>query len=143
MTLAEIVQSFYTDVWNRGDLAAVPALLEPGFAFRGSLGAVRRGHEEFVEYLTAVRAALGDYRCDILDLVVEPPRAFARMRFSGVHLGPFLGFAPTGQTVDWAGAALFTVGEDGRVADLWVLGDLQALTAQLEAHARQAGTSSR
>ncbi len=78
---------------------------------------------------------LGDYRCDIEALVVEGEQAFARMRFSGRHTGLFMGFAPTGAEIAWAGAALFDT-DDGRIRSLWVLGDLAGLTALLE---RQAG----
>jgi predicted ester cyclase len=66
--------------------------------------------------------------------VTEGERAFARMRFEGIHRVPFLGFAPTGQRVDWAGAALFALKGD-KIADLWVLGDLQGLREQLQRNA--------
>jgi predicted ester cyclase len=33
--------------------------------------------------------------------------------------------------VQWAGAALFTV-VDGKIQDVWVLGDVQGLAAQLK-----------
>ncbi len=131
MDIRELVTSFYAEIWNRGDLSFVPVLLREDFTFRGSLGAERRGHAGFIEYVTTVRGALADYRCDILDLVAEGRRAFARMRFSGVHVGELLGYAPTGKRVEWMGAALFTAGEDGRLADLWVLGDVSALRTQL------------
>jgi len=52
--------------------------------------------------------------------------------FRGRHVGPFLGYAPTGAEVSWTGAALFRV-RHGRIADIWVLGDLNGLLAQLEA----------
>jgi steroid delta-isomerase-like uncharacterized protein len=132
VTIRELVASFYADIWNEGDLSAVPTLLREDFTFRGSLGAERTGHDGFAAYVTMVRGALADYRCDVLDLVAEDQRAFARMRFSGLHVGEFLGFAPTGRRIEWLGAALFTMGEDGRIADLWVLGDVATLTAQLE-----------
>lgn len=135
MRVSELVESFYADVWNRGDLGAIPALLREDFTFRGSLGAERRGHAGLAEYVRQVRGALSGYRCEILDLVAEEPRAFARMRFSGLHVGPFLDFPPTGQRVEWAGAALFTKGDDGRLADLWVLGDVAGLRALLQAQA--------
>jgi hypothetical protein len=38
-----------------------------------------------------VRGSLAEYRCDILDCLSENQRAFARMRFSGRHAGPFRG----------------------------------------------------
>lgn len=139
MTMRDIVASFYADIWNRGDLSFLAALLAEDFTFRGSLGTGARGHAQFAEYVKSVRGALSDYRCDILDLVGEERRAFARMRFSGLHTGHFLGFAPTGKRVEWAGAALFTLGHDGRIADLWVLGDLHGLTAQLRANEAERG----
>lgn len=37
------------------------------------------------------------------------------------------------ERISWAGAAFFTF-RDGRVADLWVLGDLKGLEAQLADH---------
>jgi predicted ester cyclase len=36
----------------------------------------------------------------------------------------------TGRRVSWAGAAFFTFSDD-RIADLWVLGDVDALRRQL------------
>jgi predicted ester cyclase len=92
------------------------------------------GHAAFSAYVDGVTEALADYRCTILDLVIEGERAFARMRFEGIHRAPFLGFAPTGRRVDWAGAALFTLKSD-KIADLWVLGDLQGLREQLQRNA--------
>lgn len=133
MTVKDLVASFYADIWNRGDLSAIPTLLREDFTFRGSLGAERRGHDGFAAYVATVRGALADYRCDVLDLIAEDQRAFARMRFSGRHVGELLGFAPSGRKVEWLGAALFTMGDDGRIGDLWVLGDVAALTAQLAA----------
>ena len=43
----------------------------------------------------------------ILDCVAEEDRAFARMRFSGMHTGLFRGYAPSGKPVHWLGAAWF------------------------------------
>lgn len=125
-----LVRRFYDEVWNRQDLAVIPDLLTPGAAFRGSLGAVRRGHKGFADYVREVTTALGDYRCDVEELVAEDVRVVARMTFSGVHRGDLLGVPPTGRRVSWAGAAFFTFA-DGRVADLWVLGDLTDLHRQL------------
>jgi steroid delta-isomerase-like uncharacterized protein len=135
VNVKDLVASFYADIWNRGDLSFVPKLLRDDFTFRGSLGTERKGHAGFAEYVSMVRGALDDYRCEILDLVTDDLRAFARMRFSGVHVGEFLGYAPSNKRVEWMGAALFTAANDGRIADVWVLGDIQALTSRLQANA--------
>jgi predicted ester cyclase len=134
MTPRDAVQAFYDQVWNRRDKAAIADLLHPDCTFRGSLGPTMTGHAPFAAYVASVTEALGDYRCTILDLVVEGERAFARMQFEGIHRGPFLGFAPTGRRVDWLGAALFTLKGD-KIADLWVLGDLDGLREQLRRNA--------
>jgi len=88
------------------------------------------GYAAFADYVDMVTGALGDYRSTILELVCEGHRAFARMQFEGIHRGLFQGFAPTGRRVDWSGAALFTL-KAGKIADLWVLGDVQGLRDQL------------
>ena len=130
MTPRDAVQAFYDRVWNRGERAAIAELLHPEFTFRGSLGPTMTGHGPFAAYVTMVSEALADYRCTILDLVAEGERAFARMRFEGVNRAPFLGFAPTGRRVAWTGAALFVLKGD-KIADLWVLGDVEGLREQL------------
>ena len=126
----ELVQSFYTHLWNRQDRSRLPALLSDDFTFRGSLGLTKTGPSEFWDYVELVVGALGDYRCDIDDIVVEGDRAFARMTFSGVHRGQFLGVEASGRRISWAGAAMFTAA-NGRLQDLWVLGDVDGLRSQL------------
>ena len=134
MTPRQAVEAFYDRVWNRRDKAAIPELIHADFTFRGSLGPTMTGHAAFSAYVDTVTEALAGYRCTILDVVSEGERAFARMRFEGIHRAPFLGFAPTGRRVAWAGAALFTLKSD-KIADLWVLGDLQGLREQLQRNA--------
>lgn len=133
MSTPALVDAFYARIWNAGDVAAASELLADAFVFRGSLGAELRGRERFLDYVRMVRSALDDYRCDILECVREGDRAFARMRFSGRHVGVFRGFAPTHKPVEWAGAALFRFEHD-RIAELWVLGDLAGLDAMLRAN---------
>ena len=133
MSTPALVDAFYRRIWNAGELDAAFSLLTDTFVFRGSLGAELQGRDAFLDYVRMVRSALGDYRCDILDCVSEGDRAFARMRFSGRHVGEFRGFAPTGTPVHWSGAALFRFDGDA-IAELWVLGDLAGLDAMLRAH---------
>ena len=92
-----------------------------------------RGTDGFENYVRSVRGALTGYHCEILDCVAEKNKAFAKMRFSGVHVAPFRGFQPSGKSVQWLGAALF-VFERNRIDSLWVLGDLASLDAVLQAN---------
>ena len=125
MSIHPLVEAFYSRIWNAGD-EHVENLLTGDFAFRGSLGTEAHGRAEFLDYVRSIRRSLADYRCEILQCVTELPLAFARMRFSGVHVSPFRGFAPTGKRVQWEGAALFTFRQDV-ICELWVLGDTAGL----------------
>lgn len=129
-----LVAAFYERIWNSGEEGAAASLLAEDFAFRGSLGVSTRGREAFLEYVRSIRSSLASYRCEILACVTEGDQAFARMRFSGDHVAPFRGWPPTGRRVAWEGAALFKF-QQGRIATLWVLGDLAGLDAALEAGA--------
>ncbi|HJS74499.1 MAG TPA: GNAT family N-acetyltransferase, partial [Vicinamibacteria bacterium] len=129
--VAQLVRRFYGDIWNRYDRSAKADLLTDDFRFRGSLGRDSVGLEAFAEYVESVHEALGEYRCEIDELVCEGERAFARMTFSGIHRGPLLGHPPTGKRVAWAGAAFFHARGE-KLESLWVLGDLDSLRDQLQ-----------
>jgi len=125
------VIKFYEVLWNAHDREAMPEVLRENFTFRGSLGQHKRGHDGFAEYVDTVHAALDEFRCHIEALVEEGDRVFAKMNFTGIHVGELLEYAPTGKRVSWQGCALFTF--DGElIADAWVLGDLKGLELQLE-----------
>jgi predicted ester cyclase len=100
----------------------------------GHWGRQRLGVTASPSYLDFVHSVISDFRCDIVELVVEQPKAFARMRFSGFHRGELFGFQPTGKPVEWAGATLFTFSRR-QIADLWVLGDVHGLLRLLEQNA--------
>jgi predicted ester cyclase len=130
MTVDELVQVFYGRLWNQIELSVADKILHPEVVFRGSVGVGASGPTGICDYVRMVTTALSDYRCDVETLVVDGSNAAARVRFSGVHRGEFLGYAPTGRRVEWIGAAFF-VEEDGVLRDIWVLGDLTSLRAQL------------
>jgi predicted ester cyclase len=131
----DIVAEFYARIWNAGEEGVAETLLTSDFAFRGSLGTETRGRGPFLEYVRTVRTRLASYRCEVIACVSEGMHAFARMRFSGIHVGELRGFVPTGKPVAWDGAALFTF-RDGAICDLWVLGDLAGLDDALRRNAR-------
>ena len=140
MTPRILVERFYNEVWNQAVESVAWLLLHPQFRFRASLGPEREGPQAFIDYLHAIHAALGAYTCVIEDLVESDRRAAAKMRFCGVHRGPFFGVSPTGRQITWAGAAFFTT--DGRqITALWVLGDIDAVKRQLGSAADASFTS--
>jgi steroid delta-isomerase-like uncharacterized protein len=126
----ELVERFYHQMWNRFDKSLIPVLLTGDVRFRGSLGASKVGHEQFGEYVDFVRTAFPDFTNCVEEVVSEGDRSFVRLTYRGTHRGELFGIAPTGRRVEYAGAALFRF-RGGRIAEVWVLGDLHGLLRQL------------
>jgi steroid delta-isomerase-like uncharacterized protein len=126
----DLVRRFYDEVWNRADERVARDILDADFRFRGSLGPELRGPDGFIVYLRAVHAAVGNFTCTVEELIATDESAAAKMLFHGVHRGKFFGVAATGRAIHWSGAAFFAV-RGGRIASLWVLGDIDGLKRQL------------
>ena len=131
-----LVRRFYDDLWNGFDKGLIPQLLTADVTFRGSLGRHAVGHDAFGDYMDLVLDAFPDFRNIIDELIVDAVgnSAFARLTYRGTHRGALFGVAPTGQVIEYEGAARFEI-RDGRIADIWVLGDLHGLMRQLRAGA--------
>lgn len=126
-----VVRVFYKDLWDKADLSLVAQIFHPDFTFRGSLGPVLVGHQQFSAYVRWLTDTLDDYTSDILELVEEGHRVSGKLRFHGVHRRTLFGEPPTNGRVWWYGAPIFTF--DGPlVRDLWVLGDVYGLRSRLD-----------
>ena len=136
----EVVRAFYQEMWNKADASLAARLMHADATFRGSLGPQLVGPDAVAGYVRSVTTALGGYTCDIEHIIEEDDQIAVRLLFHGFHRGVFMGFAPTGQRVSWAGSAHFTF-RDTLIADVWVLGDLHGLIRQLQRHAGGIGTT--
>ena len=131
MSITRLVERFYGELWNEVNLLAAPEILHPEVWFRGSIGLGASGRTEVCNYISMVTTALSDYRCDVQSVIANGDRAAVKVCFSGIHVGEFLGYQPTGCGVEWMGAGFFASAE-GLLQDIWVLGDMATLKAQLE-----------
>ena len=104
---------------NGGDEgAAVEELFAPRAARR-----VRRLFAEF-------RAAFPDWHEEVVQLVAEGDAVAGRFRYSGTHLGEFLGEAPTGKRME-VEEVFFLRTEEGRFVEFWGLEDSLGRMRQL------------
>ena len=127
----DTVRAFYKEMWDRGDKSLIPNIFHPDFTFHGSLGPTLVGHEQFAGYVDQVTGALGNYTTDILALIEEGNRVSGKMRFHGIHRKEMFGVPPSGRHVWWIGMPIFTF-KGPKVSDLYVLGDVHGLIAQLK-----------
>jgi len=133
MTADALIHRFYDELWNAQAYQLAGEILSPNVRFKGSLDDSKVGIPGFISYAKSVHSSLSDYTCNIEHIVSDRESCACKMRFSGVHLGDFMGFSPTGKTVSWTGAAFFSV-TDSLITEVWVRGDLVGLMAQLESN---------
>ena len=125
-----LVKKFVAEIWNRGEVDLIPQVCSPALRFNGNAGFDKIGHDGLARMVATIRDALDDYHCEIHSMVVENNKAFCRLRFTGKHSGPLLGYEPTGKVVAWMGATEFTC-QNGKILKVWELGDVKSLEEQL------------
>ena len=125
-----LIGRFYDDMWNRFDTSVLAEILVPDIRFRGSLGQERVGFTEFAEYVDLIEAFAPDFHNTVLATITEGDQTVARLSYTGTHRGEIFGVEPSGRVFEYAGAAVFSFGED-RIAEVWVLGDIYGLLEQL------------
>ncbi len=121
-----VIERYYHELWNRWDLAAADEIVSEDIRFRGSLGSTLEGRESFKGYVETVRAAFPDWHNRIDEMISCGDRVVTRMTWSGTHKGKLQDVEPTGERVEYVGAAIFLL-EDGRIEEGWVVGDTQEL----------------
>ena len=111
----QLIEIFYTVVWNGWDTAKAREILAENLEFRGSIGLEVMGVDGFIGYMETIRTAFPDFHNRIEEIVAEDEHAVARLIYSGTHEGELLGHPPSGKRVTYAGAAFFTF-RDGRIS---------------------------
>ncbi len=129
-TSRRLIERFYGRVWNEWDGDVAREILSPDIVFRGSLGVDVRGHDGFLGYVALIRAAFPDFHNKIEEIIAEDAHAAARLTYSGTHKGELFWTPATGRAITYAGAAFFRF-SDGKIAEIWVLGDRMALMEQI------------
>ena len=129
-----IMQRFYQEVLVGGNVALVDELIADDFVdheepFPGQ----PPGKEGVVFYINAIRSAFPDLKVK----TSEPALADGNLEalhgvLTGSHQGDFVGIAPTGRNVEFAGIDIIRV-QDGKVAEHWGVTDTLTLMQQIGA----------
>ena len=129
----DMIVAFYERMWNELDKSLVPELMLEDVTYRTLIGDVVSGRDDYAGYMDKVAGPFADFRAEIVDMIEEGDRIAAKLRFSATHAGDFLGYAPSGKTLEWEGSTHFTF-RDGKISDIWVLGDIFTLEQKLKAN---------
>ena len=122
----------YQEAYNRGELDRLHEFVAPDWVahtwapgFPKSLDATREVHLMHV-------SACPDLEYTIEDLIAEGDRVVARFTARGTHLGPLLGFPPTGKHLEVQGISIFRIA-GGKIVEHWAVSDIAGLLVQLGA----------
>ena len=124
-----LVRAYFEDICNRGDFAAVDAVLAPSIVFENPPNRVE-GVAAFKQLITSLRAAFPDFQFVIEDEIAEGDKVVTRWRLQGTQHGPFLGNPPSHKRFDVTGMDIFQISA-GRISRVWVNTDMLGQAQQL------------
>ena len=125
-----LIRRYYSELWNARSTTALEELISPDIVFRGSIGTVVNGVEEFKQYVSKIRAAFPDFHNHIEELIGEGDKIVARLTYTGTHRGELFGFSGTERNITYQGIAILQFRE-AKIVSGFVLGDTESLKRQI------------
>jgi len=126
-----IAQRFCDEVWNSGDARAAGEILAPRIVRHGGEATpTTTDRDAYMEYVAALRRALPDLRCSIVQMVAEGDTVAVRYAIRGTHLGEWAGIAPSGRVLDYPSVDFLRI-HDGQIQEVFGLADSGAVLRQM------------
>jgi len=85
---------------------------------------------EIRHYFDLMKHAFPDLQAHIEDIFAAQDKVAVRLRLRGTHSGEFLGFGPTGRTVEYVSHEFYRIA-GGLIAEEWICSDTATLLRQL------------
>jgi steroid delta-isomerase-like uncharacterized protein len=127
-----VVRRVLDEVWNQGKLALIDELFASDYRRHGVPSGTPAGPAGERQHRATFRAAFPDLVITAEDMIAEGDRVAVRYTWRGTYEGTWPDVPGAGQAVTMSGIAIHRVA-DGRVTDLWVVGDELGLLRQLGA----------
>jgi steroid delta-isomerase-like uncharacterized protein len=127
-----LVRRWVDEVWNKRNMAAIEDFLAPTYVGHASGVPDAKDPEGFRQRHTALSTAFPDFRFTVEEIIAEGDKVALRYTLHGTHRGEFMGIAPTGKEMAWAGMTLFHIA-NGKIQETWLLTDLVRQLGMLSA----------
>lgn len=124
------VREFVTAVWNGEAPGAIDGLTTPDFVLHQLVAEADHDREGFTAFQRELHDAMPDFSLEIEDLVVEDDTAIAHVTMSGTPEKPMQALQPTGKSFAVNAFHKYRLA-DGRIAEVWVMGDALSTLNQL------------
>ncbi|WP_093383867.1 ester cyclase [Variovorax sp. OV329] len=129
----EIVVSFFNQVWEAGDEAAIDRLMAQTAKIHGLPspdGGPIFGPTAFKPFVRQFRQAFPDLKIRALHIVCEGNLVVYHCNVTGTHLGPDLGVSPSGSKFEMEGVVIAAI-EGGQIQEGWNCFDFMSLYQQI------------
>jgi ketosteroid isomerase-like protein len=114
-----VVRRLVNQVLNGGNLELIDELYAPELA------------EAAKRWITPFRVSFPDVHMEIVELIAEGDTVVGRFTCSATHLGPWLGYAPTGRRFEQVDEVSIFRFRDGKIVQVWSLEDTLGRLRQL------------
>ncbi len=125
-----LVRRYYSEVYNKGNMAAVDQLVAPGYVNHNAFPGEGGGVNGIKQTALALRTGFPDWHESLEDLIAEGDKVACRVTAQGTHRGEFMGVAPKGTRVTVTGIDILRVA-NGRIQERWGEVDVLGLMRQL------------
>lgn len=130
LTNKELVKVYYDELWNKQNKDYIDILFDDNITFHGSLDIDVKGKEQFKQYMDTILTGIPNLFHSIVTMVSEGDTIAVKALYNGRHTGKLFEFEPSNNKIAYSGASFFKF-RDGKIVDVWVLGDLKNLIKQL------------
>ena len=130
MTNKEHVKLYYNELWNKQNKEYIDILFDDSITFHGSLDISVVGKKNFEGYMDTILTGIPNLFHSIVTMVSEDDNIAVRALYNGRHTGKLFEYEASNNKIQYNGASFFKF-KDGKIIDIWVLGDLNTLTKQL------------
>ena len=125
---ADLFHRLASEVISGGNLDIIPDLVTDDYVDHTGGDGGPQGYRETVEF---VRNIFPDIKMTVEDTIEQGDKVAARFTITATHDNEFMGFAPTGRKLSWAGVGIVRV-IDGKMAERWNVSDLLAAIEQIQ-----------
>ena len=127
----QIVQQYYNEVWNKGNLYMLDSLLAPAYInHTPSTPNPPAGPDGLKPIVQAIRRAFPDLHYEIQEIIATDSFAVARVIMTGTQQDSLFGLPPTGKRVN-----VLQINEEkiinGKIVEHWRVTDELSLMKQL------------
>ena len=124
-----IARRYFEDVLNKGDAAAIDAIVANDVVFRNPPYVVK-GLDGFRKLVAGLRATFPDLHFTLEDEIAEGDKVATRWVMRGTQSGPVEGRAGTGKKMEVTGMDIFLI-TGGKIREVWVNMDSMGQAQQL------------